>query len=283
MAAAMKDLPRDDPAYLALAGDMARRYLAAYHLDPTNEEIAYRLVQLAGSLGDKELDESADLRQAAGRYLLTFPQTRRKISHDMTTIYQGLVTHYSTGIGEGFRHTGFPKYLEKRYLRLPELRARLQAYPVLTKWLIRKSRRTSDRKVQELPRWLTEHYLVALVEYLHVTKASDEQVAQAVSNWAAKYDAHPQVVPPSEFVRMGFLCVQGRKRQTLEHLAGLIRQRPDPKDKFWTFFERDTVSDLLVEIDQNLRNEVKKWLKGEQDTASLIELARQRINDSPAE
>jgi len=111
-----------------------------------------------------------------------------------------LLLHYSGGAGEGFRQVGYPNWMEKYDRQLPDLEARLQAYRVLADWLIRSAKGASDDEIFLLPRYWMDHYLGALVKYLHLTKVSDEHLAQVVAYWANRYDTYPQVVPPSEFL-----------------------------------------------------------------------------------
>jgi len=275
---AVPALPKDSPERLTLASDMLQRYLGAYHLDPTNEKIAFRLLELAGYYGDRDLAEAPVLLEAAGRYILTFPNASRDLTCHSTTMYRGLVLHYSGGAGNGFRHVGFPEWMEKSQRQVPDLEARLQAYRVLADWLIRATRNIPDAEMFRFPRYWMDHYLVASVEYLRLTKASDEQVAQVVASWARRYDAYPQVVPPSEFLLLGVMVAKGDKRGALEQFSKMIQRRPDPADKFWTFFGRDTVSDILAHVDQKLRDEARRWLTGKVQTGELRELVRKRLS-----
>lgn len=279
IASAIAALPDKSPERLPLARDLVRRYLAAYQLDPANERIAYRLLELASRYGDDlDLPEAPILTEVAGRYILTFPNSNRDLRSLSTWMYRGLVLYYSGGAGEGFRHVGFPDWMEKYERQLPDLEARLQAYRVLADWLIRATKGTPDEEKFMFPRYWMDHYLVALVEYLRLTKVSDEQLAQVVASWVKRYDAYPQVVPPSEFLLLGALIARGEKRGALEQFSKMVQQRPDPSDKFWTFFGRDMVSDMLAQVDQNLRDEARRWLKGRMQTDELRALVRHRLS-----
>jgi hypothetical protein len=263
------------PERLALIADVVRRYLTAHHLDPTNEEIAYRVLEFAGRYGDLDFDDSSTLMEVAGRYLLTFPHSQRDLRALSPTLYRGLVLHFSGRAGEGFRHAGLPEWMEKYERQVPELEARLQAYRVLAEWIIRATKGVGD--LDRFPRFWMDHYLTALVEYLRLTRVSDGQLSQVVGSWGRRYDAHPQVVPPSEFLRLGALVARGDKRGALEQFAKMIRQRPEPADKFWTFLRRDSVGDIVAGIDQKLRDEARRWLDGKVHTDGLAELVRRRL------
>ncbi len=159
-----------------------------------------------------------------------------------------------------------------------DLEARLQTYRVMADWLIRCSKRNPAADRFKLPNCFPDHYLRALVEYLYLTKVSDEQLAQVVALWAKRYDAYPELIPPSPFLVIGLSAARGEKRNVLEQFSRMMQQWPDPSDKFWHCFTRwDNISDMVAQVDQNLRNEAHRWLKGQLKTNELSELVRQRI------
>jgi hypothetical protein len=276
--AAMAKLEEKDPKRLALASELVRPYLAAWHLDPTNEAISYRVLELKSRYRYDDIPEATLLTEAAGRYIMTFPNSKRPLSHLAPWMYWGLVRHFSGGAGDGFRRTGFPEFIEKSQFLQADTESRLQAYRVLAEWIIPASRRFKPAEVRfEFPIYFMDHYYLTLMDYLDMTKATDERIAQVVATWAQRYDGSPAVLPPSEFLRLGLAIRKGDKRGALGLLAKMIESRPDPADAFWTFLDRSCVSDLLAQIDQDFSVAARKWLEGKMTTEQLSQEVQQRL------
>ncbi len=279
--AAMAKLKEKSPERLALASELVRPYLAAWHLDPTNETISYRLLELASRHGDTDIPEATLLTEAAGRYIMTFPNSKRPLSSLAPWMYYGLMRYFSGGAGDGFRRTGFPDFIEKSQFLHADTEARLQAYRVLAEWIIPASRRFKPAEVRfAFPIYFMDHYYLTLLDYLNMTKATDERIAQVVATWSRRYDASPLVLPPSEFLRLGLAIRKGDKRGALGLLAKMIESHPDPSDKFWTFLDRSVITDTLARIDDDLREEARSWFRGELKTDELNKLVRQRLSPS---
>jgi hypothetical protein len=275
---AMAKLEEKDPRRLALASELVRPYLAAWHLDPTNEAISYRVLELASRYGYDDIPEATILTEAAGRYIMTFPNSKRYLTSLAPWMYYGLLRHFSGGAGDGFRRTGFPEFIEKSQFVQADTEARLQAYRVLAEWIIPASRRFKPAEVRfKFPIYFMDHYYLTLMDYLDMTKATDERIDQVVATWARNYDTSPTVLPPSEFLRLGLAIRKGDKRGALGLLAKMIESHPDPADRFWTFLDRSCVRDLIAQIDRDLPVAAQKWREGKMATEQLKQEVQQRL------
>ena len=278
IAAAMAKLEEKEPRRLAMASEVVRPYLAAWHLDPTNEAISYRVLELASRYGDLDIPEATILTEAAGRYIMTFPNSKRPLSHLAPSMCCGLVRHFSGGAGDGLRRTGFPELIEKDQFRQADTEASLQAFRVLAEWIVPASRRFKPAEVRfELPIYFMDHYYLTLMDYLDMTKATDERIDQVVATWAQRYDGSPAALPPSEFLRLDLAVRKGDKRGALSLLAKMIESHPNPAEAFWTFLNLSRVNSLVAQPDRDLPSAAQKWREGKMTTEQLKQEVQQRL------
>jgi hypothetical protein len=144
--------------------------------------------------------------------------------------------------------------------------------------MIPASRRFKPAELRfKLPIHFMDHYYLTLMDYLDMTKATDERIDQVVATWARRYDGSPAVLPPSEFLRLDLAVRKGDKRGALGLLAKMIESHPDPADAFWTFMNLSRVNSLVAQPDRDLPSAAQKWREGKMTTEQLSQEVQQRL------
>ncbi|KPK42425.1 MAG: hypothetical protein AMK72_14315, partial [Planctomycetes bacterium SM23_25] len=267
-------LPADRTELDRLYGRARRHFLRAVQLDPTWEEPAYRALDgvLWGSPTVNQFSRYVMLAEAYTRFAETFPQSKRgRGVMEYAHTYWGILAGRLRGAAwHGRSVRGLPRGVDYGKLYLRYLR---KAMEINREYLRRYLHR---HKTFDGGRWheiqiMTERYFYDMALYLSVTRASDGEVRQAVTDHAKLLDKYPAEAIHSDFLKLQIIAWRNDKPGFLKLLTAMQKRHPDPRDPYWQRGADSAGRELyrLFGVHSGDKNAFEQWRKRKRGPGDL--------------